>query len=215
MDTENTLFTPKVKKYMLAGFVAALFAFAIIINIVNSAEYSYKQSPEELANEIDEQKYWLGAEELVNIFVTQNSNYQFIDLRPAEAFEAGHLPGAINIPVGELLDKKHEKTLRSAVKKNVLYHNSTAEASDSWMLLRQLDYPNNYLMQGGYEYVQKHLIDEYSPLSGDYKEEAPKYDFNREINKYADPNAVRPQPQMPKPKPLEKSANQQPAVGGC
>ena len=53
------------------------------------------------------------------------------------------------------------------------------------MILKQIGYPNNKILQGGYDYVTKNIIDEYSPMVGDYSAEKPKYDFKAIINRTA------------------------------
>jgi rhodanese-related sulfurtransferase len=35
--------------------------------------------------------------------MAEGENLQIIDIRSAEAFAAGHIPGAVNLPLGELL----------------------------------------------------------------------------------------------------------------
>lgn len=44
-----------------------------------------------------------------------------VDVRDDLSFAAGHMPGAVNIPVNRLLDPRHVATLKAAKKPIVLY----------------------------------------------------------------------------------------------
>jgi hypothetical protein len=65
---------------------------------------------------------------------------------------------------------------------NVLYYSDHCGACGPWMVLKQLGYKNNKILMGGYDYVKPNIVDEYSPMTGNFTEEKAKYDYLKLIN---------------------------------
>ena len=71
----------------------------------------------------------------------------FVDLRPADAYRAGHLPGARSVPLAELRSR-HGEIPRDALV--VVYGDaSTAEAGAAWRFLRSVGVPRAFVLEGG------------------------------------------------------------------
>ncbi len=71
----------------------------------------------------------------------------FVDLRPADAYRAGHLPGARSVPLVELRSR-HAEIPRDALV--VVYGDaSTAEAGAAWRFLRSVGVPRAFVLEGG------------------------------------------------------------------
>jgi hypothetical protein len=79
------------------------------------------------------------------------------------------------------LDDEFKNILNQNEKINVLYYSDQCGACGPWMILKQIGYKNNKLLQGGYDYVRKNIIEEYQPMSGNYSAEKAKYDFAKII----------------------------------
>lgn len=115
---------------------------------------------------------------LMNILYTQDTVlYRFIDLRSAQDYLNGHLPGAVNIPVNKILDKEYADVFNQDEFINVLYANDQCGACGPWMILEQLGYNNNMVLQGGYKFAKNYVMDKYSPMTGGFRDENAKYDF--------------------------------------
>ncbi len=100
-----------------------------------------------------------------------SSEYTFVDVRPASEYAKGHLEGAINIPLQNLLDEESREFFSQSSKAIVVYGKDEAEANGPFMLLRQLGYENVKLLEGGYQYQQAPDSVQYLPP------EQPHYDF--------------------------------------
>jgi rhodanese-related sulfurtransferase len=69
-----------------------------------------------------------------------------IDLRPTEAFRAGHLPRARSLPLGELRRREAEVPRAGRV---VLYASTPEEAAAAYQALRDAGHRNVMVLAGG------------------------------------------------------------------
>lgn len=83
----------------------------------------------------DVQRYRSAGEEVV-----------VIDLRPADAFAAGHLPRAKSLPLGEVRQREAEIPRAGRV---VLYAGTPAEAAAAYQALRDAGHRNVMVLAGG------------------------------------------------------------------
>ena len=88
-------------------------------------------------------------------------------------------PGAINIPLTDLLSDQYTDILNQDVKMNVFYSNATINANEAWMITRQLGYTNNYVLEGGLNYWFDAILNPQKPASTSSDEEFAKYDFRK------------------------------------
>ena len=69
-----------------------------------------------------------------------------VDLRPPDAFRAGHLPHARSLPLGELRRREAEVPRAGRV---VLYAGTPEEAAAAYQALREAGYRNVMVLGGG------------------------------------------------------------------
>jgi rhodanese-related sulfurtransferase len=94
-------------------------------------------------------------------------------------FEKFSLPGAINIPLVNLLYEANVEILDQDIKMNVFYGNGTTNANEAWMLLRQLGYKNIYVLSGGLNYWVETIQNPAVPPTSSSNVELAKYNFRR------------------------------------
>jgi len=84
------------------------------------------------------------ARTLADWIIRGKSDFRVVDLRPASAFAAYHIPPAENIPVAELgaSSLMHNEKI-------VLYAEDGARAAQAWTLLRAKGYKGAYILKGG------------------------------------------------------------------
>ncbi len=119
-----------------------------------------KKSFELSANEIHElslkKEHILSIEEYKNKSKTSKVLHQLVDLRNKEDFEAGHLKGAINVPIETLLENAQFEA-GNIVVKNILYSESMAKTIKAWTLLAQKGFENIYVLD--IEFNSQNLFD--------------------------------------------------------
>lgn len=117
--------------------------------------YNNKElKPETLLLDVIDDTRYVTTDEVAKMII-ENDYYILADVRTPEEFATYHLPGALNIPAAELLDKDENGDLKWSgvfgqdVRKVVLYSNGAIYSSQAWILLRRLNYKNIFVMKGG------------------------------------------------------------------
>jgi hypothetical protein len=100
-------------------------------------------------------------------------------LRTPHDFIANHVKGAINIPAKDILDEKNLEILNQDEKINILYCKNTCDAINSYLMLKQLNYKNNKVALGGFEFINDYIVSNYGIRTGVYYDEKPRFDFLR------------------------------------
>ena len=116
---------------------------------------------------------------VADMIVKKDPSLRLIDVRSQDEFEKFSLPGAINIPVTDLLSDKYTDILNQDVKMNIFYSNGTITANEAWMVTRQLGYKNNFVLEGGLNYWFDAILNPQKPASTSPDEEFAKYDFRK------------------------------------
>lgn len=196
---------------------AIIFALIIILGLIfiKQPEYVYNVSEESMLEEVLTFKQTVGPEKTMDIVFNENPLYQFIDLRSKPEFLKGHLKGAINIPISHILDKEYEGILNQDSKINILYYSDHCGACGPWMILRQLGYKNNKVLLGGYDYVNEYILNNYSPLSGNFKNEKAQYDYAKVISETAGSKVSSSSDSKPSATPVKKKKKEASEEGGC
>ncbi len=168
--------------------VAAIgFVIIIVLGIVfmSEPEKKYVISSEQMLEEALKREDVIRPEKFTDIYYNNDSLFRFVDLRSPYEFSKGHIRGAINIPLNKILLNEYEPFLNQDKKINILYYSDECGACGPWLIFKQLGFKNNRILQGGYDYVKKHIIDQYAPMTGDYRNEKAKYDFAKVISNTA------------------------------
>jgi hypothetical protein len=90
--------------------------------------------------------YEIEADKLAHEIVNNYYNYNIIDVRTPEEFEAFHLPLAINIPFTEITDRKWETYFRQSLRTNVFYADSDTTVRMACLKSRFVGNANNMIM---------------------------------------------------------------------
>lgn len=158
------------------------FSFVAIIVVINLfTTKNYGRSNDEVVRLLDTNEYIFDYYELRNELTQQSDNHLFIDLRTEAEYEAGHIPGAINIPFDQLLEGRNIKTIkRSGNQIPVLYAGSESKAQTARMLLlaKGMD-PGIRVMGGNYNTAVEFAIKDFKPAFAAYKDEKARFDYRR------------------------------------
>ena len=198
---------------------ALIFALIIILGLVfmKEPERKYVLSVEQMHQELLKHKDIIYPAQFMDILYGNDSLYRFIDLRNAHDYIKGHLKNAINIPIHKILNKEYEDIFNQDKYINVLYYSDHCGACGPWMILKQLGYKNNKVLAGGYDYVNEYIINKYSPMTGNYRNEKARYDYAKIVSETAGAGSVG-AATAPKPKsttPIKKKKKKVEEEGGC
>ena len=200
---------------------AAIVPLGLIIAAVpENTTKPYKLTAEQLLEEVKSGTQFMQSDEIANMVIAKDPTLQLIDVRTADEFEKFSLPGAINIPLVDILNPEWEETINQDVKINVFYSNGTNDANEAWMITRQLGYQNNYVLQGGVNYWAETIMNPQVPPSTSPNEEMAKYDLRKGAGMALGGAAETTQPATAaagggaKP-PIQKKDKKKKVQGGC
>ena len=151
----------------------------IMAAVPQNTTHPYKLSPEELLEQVNSGMQYFSPDEIADMIIKEDPSLLLIDVRPQDEYETFHLPGAINIPLSELLADEWQDYLNQDIRLNVFYSNSTVNANQAWMMCMQLGYKNNYVLQGGLNYWAETIMNPEPPDASSPNEEIAKYNFRK------------------------------------
>jgi rhodanese-related sulfurtransferase len=155
----------------------------IIAAVPQNKTKPYKLTADQLLGEANTRTQYIAPETVADMIIKKDPSVQLIDVRSQDDFEKYSLPGAINIPLADLLADKFADVLNQEVKMNILYSNGTITANEAWMVTRQLGYKNNFVLEGGLNYWFESILNPQKPASTSPDEEFAKYDFRLSAGK--------------------------------
>jgi len=191
----------------------------IIAAVPQNKTKPYKLTADQLLSEANTRTQFIAPETVADMIVKKDPSFQLIDVRSQDDFEKFSLPGAISIPVTDLLSDKYTDLLNQDTRMNIFYSNGTITANEAWMVTRQLGYKNNYVLEGGLNYWFEAILNPTKPASTSPDEEFAKYDFRVSAGKalggglavQTNQNQVS---ASPKPA-LQPAVKKKKAAGGC
>ncbi len=151
----------------------------IIAAIPQNKTQPYKLTAEELLSEVNTRTQYITPDVVADMIIKKDPSLNLIDVRSQDEFEKFSLPGAINIPSADLLSENYTDILNQDIKMNVFYSNGTLTANEVWMVLRQLGYENNYVLEGGLNYWFEAILNPQKPESTSPDEEFERYDYRK------------------------------------
>ncbi len=162
---------------LLALFVIPL---GIIIAAVPADRVKHFQlTADELLQEAGAGVQFVSPDVVADMLVQKDPSLQLIDVRTPEEYDAFSLPGAINVPLSNLLADEYADLLNQDARMNVFYSNGSVYANQAWMITRQLGYENNFVLEGGLNYWFGNILAATEPAQTSPNEEFAKYDFRK------------------------------------
>lgn len=117
--------------------------------------------PRELAAIVEGEVDHVDVGELSGWILQGRSDYRLIDLRTPEAYAAGHIPMAENVPLTSLPDWGLERN-----EKIVLYSDGGIHSAQAWFLLKAEGYGGACILRGGLD-EWKDRVSGSSPRTGE------------------------------------------------
>jgi len=164
-------------RILLALFIIPLGL--IIAAVPQNTTKPYKLTAVQLLSEANTRTQFVTPETVADMIVNKDPLLRLIDVRSQEEFEKFSLPGAVNIPLTDLLSEQYTDILHQDVMMNIFYSNGSLNANEAWMITRQLGYSNNYVLEGGLNYWFDTILNPQKPVSTSSDEEFAKYDFRK------------------------------------
>ncbi len=209
----------RIKPRILLTSVIIILALVIAMVPENTTQ-PYKLTAGEMLEEIQFGTEMIHPDELADWLVNDDPSIQLIDVRTPQEFEVFHLDNAINIPVADILSEEWVDYLDQGIRMNILYSNGTTAAHKAWMILRQLGYENNYVLQGGLNYWTETILNPTAPRVTSPDDEFARYDFRQAASQKFGGGGALAAPATdtktaaPKP-PIKRKKKKKAPEGGC
>jgi len=190
----------------------------IIAAVPENTTSKYKLTAQELLNEIRSGEQFMSSDYIADQLIGGDESIQIIDIRTPSEYEKYSLPGAINIPFSKILDDEWIDYLDQDIKTNVFYSNGSLKANEAWMILRQLGYENNYVLQGGLNYWAETILNPQNPGTSVADDEIAKYDLRKGASIVFGSSTspiTSTKVTKQKPKKIIKRKKKKRAAGGC
>lgn len=128
----------------------------------NRKNDSIQLTEKELLQEMLLEANYLSVDELAHLLISGDPSIQLIDVRPVSEFKKP-LRGAINIPLDSIFSENYEYLFDQNVMKNVIYGEENQTATQVWVMMKQLGYMNNYLLNGGLKAWNRDILNPVYP----------------------------------------------------
>lgn len=131
-------------------FSAGLFLLGLILALLPlSASRSFTIRPQKLLPEVLNKNSYFTVDQVAGFVVSEDSSVQIIDLRTPEEFMSVSIPGSINIPYNEFLNKDGSGYLNNPDIRTILYSNGDFKSNFALVIAKGLKHKNIYVMKGG------------------------------------------------------------------
>lgn len=133
-----------MRNYLLPATSIVLLAL-ILIGIPGKDSFRFTAS--DTMGRINVHEHIITSDKLKELD-NQDGGLLLVDLRSGQEFLAGHLPGAVNIPSGELNVGLIHNEFKGS-RPSVLYSAGSPAAAQLWILLTQMGFENIYVLDTG------------------------------------------------------------------
>lgn len=143
------------------GVLVALLTAGFILFLPGQDNAKYRFDPAALAESINEKEDHIDPVTLSEWIIDGRRDYMLIDIRSAGEFEQGHIKGAENIPLEQLLQKSTLEELPEE-KMLVIYSNGSSHAAQAWLVMKTAGF-DSYMLAGGFNYWNKVIMNPEAP----------------------------------------------------
>ncbi len=200
-------------------FIGLVLLGVVIAMVPENTTKPYKLTAEQMLIEVQGAAEMVIADDVAHWLISKDPSLQLIDVRTPDEYQKFHLEGSLNIPLSTILSSENRDYVDQGIKMNVLYSNGTIGSHQAWMILRQLGFENNYVLQGGLNYWFDTIMNPQAPSVTSADEEFAKYDFRKAASGVfgggnAETLTAPTANEAEKPRVIRKTKKKAPA-GGC
>lgn len=202
------------RRYIFLTLLA--LAVAVVILILPDKQITNEVQPKELLLKIVEETRFLTPDQVAEMIINRDPSLQLIDVRTPEEYAKFTLPGALNIPLDQILNAESLEIIGQEEKNNVFFSNGTIHANQAWVLTTRLGYLNNFVMKGGLNAWIETIMQPPKPGNAASQAEIDLYEFRRGACQYFMGGSVsEPETAVATPAPVVRKKKKTVISGGC
>ena len=134
-------------RFQVSVILVVLAGFVILLP--DSRQSSGELNVNGMLEVMNEPGQFLSVDQVARMVVYEDTNILLVDVRGPDAYRTVHIPGAINIPVSDILNPDWSGYFNDPAVKPVFYSNGNTMAGEAWMLCTQKGYTGSMIMMGG------------------------------------------------------------------
>lgn len=131
---------------------AMLLTGSLVVFLFLPAERSSsisEKGPQKLLEEWQSGSHLVDAEKVAYDIMNGNKDIIYIDLREPLQYQRFTIPGAVNIPPGEILSRRWRSFFRNDPRKKVFFSDGTSVPARVWTAASRQGFENIYIVDGG------------------------------------------------------------------
>jgi rhodanese-related sulfurtransferase len=121
----------------------------LLILLPEGRQSSGELDVHEMMRAMNDSGQYLSVDQVARMVVYEDSSILLVDVRDPDDYRVVHIPGAVNIPVADILNPDWSGYLNDPAIRPVFYSNGNTMASEAWMLCTQKGYTGSMIMLGG------------------------------------------------------------------
>ena len=138
---------------------------------------SEETGPEELLESVVDGSWFVSTDDVAEEIISGDPTIRLIDVRTPDQYAAYSIPGAINIPVADILQPEWQDLLALDGMNFIFYSNSDLLASQAWLICKRKGNENIAVMKGGMNRWVETILQPEAPLSTAPGEDFALYQF--------------------------------------
>lgn len=148
----------KEHKYHSMAIVATIVIAALVSFMPNRSDYVFAKADKLDMEMAQEKAQRISSKELAYRILDNDHSISIIDLRSPEVFAKEGLPGAINIPYQDLLNRGWKDVLDNHEKRKLFIAEDEATELRACCISMKGGYQNLYILSGGYEAFREKIL---------------------------------------------------------
>jgi rhodanese-related sulfurtransferase len=130
-------------------FSVGLLCLGLILALLPLSSWSFTAKPHKLLPQLLDNETYFSVDQVAKFLISEDSTIRIIDVRTSQEFRSVNIPGSINIPYTELLNKYPGTFVNDNKIKNIFYSNGDFDSNYALVIAKGLKYKNTYVMKGG------------------------------------------------------------------
>ena len=167
---------------MKYGIIILLFLFTLSCNQVPKEEEL--PSPSQVLVELNSAERLISPEQVVDRIINEDPSQLLVDVRSHAEYDAFSLPGAINIPLENLMEEGNQQLIDCSRYTAVFFSNDDVLSTQAWTLNRMNGCKGALIMQGGLNLWTANLMTPETPEETASEEEWELYNLRKAVAQY-------------------------------
>jgi rhodanese-related sulfurtransferase len=156
----------KIRMNTRAKFSVALVALGLIVALLPSpASRLLRAKPERLVAMLNDEESRITVDQVARFVVNEDDKVQIVDLRSADDFGKSSIPGSVNIPMDDFLERNPSTLLAPKNIKTILCSTGDKDAENAFLYARAMRFNNTVIMKGGLDEWTRTVLN--TSFSGD------------------------------------------------